>query len=82
VVTGASDGLALDAGQTLCSAWYLLMWHVAEELESTGHSGVFNGVASDTSDVHFRAQGAYWTVSDTACGASDEEHRSVQCELN
>jgi hypothetical protein len=48
------------------------MWRVAEELDSIGHSGASDGVASDASDVHFRARGAYWTSSDAAYGASDE----------
>jgi hypothetical protein len=25
-------------------------------------------------DARFRARGAYWTASDTACGASNENH--------
>jgi hypothetical protein len=54
---------------------------VAEELESIGHGGASDGAASDVSDACFRARGAYWTASDTACGASDEKHCSVRCLL-
>jgi hypothetical protein len=60
----------------------LVMWPVAEELENTERCGTSDGDASDTSDVHFRARGAYWTASDTVCGAFGEEHQSVHCELN
>jgi hypothetical protein len=49
-------------------------WRTAEELESTGHGGASNGAALDVSDARFRARGAYWTASDTACGASDKKH--------
>jgi hypothetical protein len=72
--TGASDDLASDAGRTLFSVRCLLTWRVVEELESTGHGGTSDGAASDASDARFRARGAYWTASDTACGAFDEKH--------
>jgi hypothetical protein len=55
---------------------------MAEELESIGHGGASDGVASDASDARFRARGAYWTVLDTVCGASNEKQWSVRCELN
>jgi hypothetical protein len=58
------------------------MWCVAEELESIGRGGASDGDASDAFDAHFQARGAYWTASDAACGAFDEEHRSVRCKLN
>jgi hypothetical protein len=51
--TGASDGLASDAGRTLFSVRCLLTWHVVEELESTGHGGASDGAASDASDARF-----------------------------
>jgi hypothetical protein len=54
---------------------------VVEELESTGHGDASDGAASDASDACFRARGAYWTASDTACGASDEKHWSIWCSL-
>jgi hypothetical protein len=57
------------------------MWHVAEELESTGHGGVSDGATSDASDACFRARGAYWTASDTTRGTYDEKHWSVWCSL-
>jgi hypothetical protein len=79
--TGASDGLASDAGQTLFSVRCLLTWRVAEELESTRHGGVSDGAASDAFDARFQARRAYWTASDTACGAFDEKHWSVRCSL-
>jgi hypothetical protein len=39
---------------------------MAEELESTEHSGVFDGDASDAFDACFLARGAYWTALDAA----------------
>jgi hypothetical protein len=54
---------------------------VVEELESTGHGGAYDGAVSDAFDARFRARGAYWTVSDTTCGVSDEKHWSVRSSL-
>jgi hypothetical protein len=55
----------------------LVTWRVEEELENTGCCGTSDGDASNVSDARFRARGAYWSALDAACGASDEEHRSV-----
>jgi hypothetical protein len=71
VVIGASDAMASDAGQTLCSVWWLC--DVSSLFEPSCASNAVASVdpPSDAFGERKSSLVAYWSASDAECWASD-----------